>query len=48
MADGLADSDAQSTGRVVFTDWVAGHGATLGRRYANELDRHFRQPSSRT
>lgn len=25
-----------------FSDWVARHGATLGRRYASELERHFR------
>ena len=42
MADGLADSDAPSTGKIVFTDWIADHGAELGRHYANELDRHFR------
>lgn len=43
MADGLADSAAPATGETVFTDWVAEHGAELGRSYANELDRHFRQ-----
>lgn len=42
MADGLADSDAPATGEVVFTDWVHEQGHTLGRRYANELHRHFR------
>jgi uncharacterized protein YbjT (DUF2867 family) len=42
MADGLADSSAPATGRIVFTDWVAEHGTELGRRYANEIDRHFR------
>jgi nucleoside-diphosphate-sugar epimerase len=42
MTDGLADSSAPAAGRVVFTDWVAEHGSDLGRRYANELDRHFR------
>ncbi|PZS01934.1 MAG: epimerase [Pseudonocardiales bacterium] len=41
MSDGLADSNAQSAGRIVFTEWVATHGPELGRRYANELDRHF-------
>jgi uncharacterized protein YbjT (DUF2867 family) len=44
MADGLADSDAPSTGEIAFTDWVARHGAELGRRYANELELHFRPP----
>ena len=43
MADGLADSAAPATGETVFTDWVAAHGAELGRSYANELDRHFRR-----
>jgi uncharacterized protein YbjT (DUF2867 family) len=42
MAAGLADSDSLATGRIVFTDWLGEHGAELGRRYANELDRHFR------
>jgi uncharacterized protein YbjT (DUF2867 family) len=45
MADGLADSAAPSTGRIAFTDWVTEHGQELGRRYANELDRHFRTPA---
>jgi NADH dehydrogenase len=44
MADGLADSDSPATGTIVFTDWVAEHGPELGRRYANEMDRHFRSP----
>jgi len=42
MTDGLADSSAPAAGQVVFTDWVTKHGSDLGRRYANELDRHFR------
>jgi uncharacterized protein YbjT (DUF2867 family) len=41
MADGLADSDGPSTGETVFTDWVRRHADELGRRYANEIDRHF-------
>lgn len=44
MAAGRADSAAPATGKVVFTDWVHAHGDDLGRRYANELDRHFRLP----
>jgi uncharacterized protein YbjT (DUF2867 family) len=50
MAAGLADSDAPATGEIVFTEWLAQHSGDLGRRYANELDRHFRrvrQPSHR-
>ncbi len=42
MAAGLADCDATATGVVAFTDWVREHGPELGRRYANELDLHFR------
>lgn len=42
MAAGLADSSAPPAGQVMFTDWVAEHGETLGRAYANELDLHFR------
>ncbi len=47
MAAGRADSAAPATGSIVFTDWVHEHGAELGRRYANELDRHFRLPGRR-
>ena len=46
MAEGLADSDAPATGKIIFTDWVVAHGPELGRRYANELERHFRQRST--
>lgn len=42
MADGLADSEAPSTGQIRFTDWVARRGPELGRRYAHEIRRHFR------
>jgi len=42
MAAGRADSDGPTTGKIVLTDWIAAHGDQLGRRYANELDRHFR------
>lgn len=42
MAAGLADSAAPSTGRIGVTDWIGEHGGELGRRYANELDLHFR------
>ena len=46
MAAGRADSAGPATGSIVFTDWVHDHGGELGRRYANELDRHFRQASA--
>ncbi|HVX22890.1 MAG TPA: NAD(P)H-binding protein [Acidimicrobiales bacterium] len=42
MAAGLADTDGPATGATPLSGWVAAHGDTLGRRYANELDRHFR------
>lgn len=44
MADGLADTDGPATGRISLMAWVAQNGHSLGRRYANELDRHFRRP----
>ena len=42
MAAGLADSTAPASGTVSVTTWIAEHGNELGRRYASELDRHFR------
>ena len=48
MADDLADSDAPATGQIQLTDWINEHAADLGRRYANELDRHFRPPRQST
>jgi uncharacterized protein YbjT (DUF2867 family) len=42
MANGLADTDGPATGEIALTNWIAKHGPELGRRYANELDRHFR------
>jgi uncharacterized protein YbjT (DUF2867 family) len=42
MAAGRADSAGPATGTTVLTDWISAHGDELGRRYANELDRHFR------
>jgi nucleoside-diphosphate-sugar epimerase len=42
MADGLADSDAPTTGPTSVLEWIAAHGDSLGQHYANELDRHFR------
>ena len=42
MAAGLADTDGAATGTVAVSQWLADHADTLGRRYANEIDRHFR------
>jgi NADH dehydrogenase len=44
MHDGLADTGGPATGAIAVSDWIAGHGATLGVTYANELERHFRTP----
>ena len=43
MAAGLADTDGPATGQVSVAQWVLDHGDTLGRFYANEIDRHFRR-----
>ena len=42
MGAGLADTDGDATGTVSLSAWLAEHADTLGRRYANEIDRHFR------
>ena len=42
MADGLADTDGPATGETSLSAWLQENGDALGRRYANELDRHFR------
>ncbi len=42
MAAGLADSAGPATGGIGVTDWIREHGDELGRRYASELDLHFR------
>jgi len=42
MASGRADVAGDSTGETSVLEWIRHHGDTLGRQYANELDRHFR------
>ena len=42
MADGLADTDGPATGKIAVTEWITENKDTLGRRYANEISRHFR------
>jgi uncharacterized protein YbjT (DUF2867 family) len=42
MADGLADTDGPASGEISLLQWITDHKGTLGRTYANELDRHFR------
>jgi NADH dehydrogenase len=43
MADGLADTDGPATGTIEVSEWIRAHGDSLGRTYANEIDRHFRR-----
>ena len=43
MAGGLADTDGPTTGSTSVSTWVRANADDLGRRYANELDRHFRR-----
>jgi uncharacterized protein YbjT (DUF2867 family) len=43
MADGLADTEGPATGSIALSGWIERHAASLGRRYANEIDRHFRR-----
>ena len=38
----LLVSDDDPTGTTRFTDWLGRHAEELGRRYANELKRHYR------
>ncbi len=41
MAAGLADTDGPTTGPTALSEWIDAHHTQLGRRYANELDRHY-------
>lgn len=41
MAEGLADSEAPSTGSISISTWIADRGNRLGLQYANEIERHF-------
>ena len=42
LMDGLLVSDQPPTGQTRLTEWVRLNAATLGRRFASELDRHYR------
>jgi NADH dehydrogenase len=42
MAVGLADVNGPATGHIALSQWLTEHADSLGRRYANEIDRHFR------
>jgi NADH dehydrogenase len=43
MVAGLADTDGPATGTTSVSQWIADHGDSLGRTYANEINRHFRR-----
>jgi len=45
MAAGLADTDGPATGTIAVSEWIRANGDSLGRTYANEIDRHFRRRS---
>jgi NADH dehydrogenase len=38
---GLLVSDEPPLGEISFSDWLDHTGGSVGRRYANELRRHF-------
>jgi uncharacterized protein YbjT (DUF2867 family) len=41
LMDGLLVSHAPPLGRIAFSEWLNEHSTSVGRSYANELDRHF-------
>jgi uncharacterized protein YbjT (DUF2867 family) len=41
LMDGLLVSHAPPLGRIAFSQWVTEHSTSVGRSYANELQRHF-------
>ena len=47
LSAGLLVSTAPVTCPTRFSEWVDEHGDALGRRYASELARHWRQPDLR-
>lgn len=47
LTAGLLVSHQPALGHISFIEWLDEHGATLGRAYANELDRHFRAVDQR-
>lgn len=46
MADGLADTEGPATGTTRISEWISDHRDTLGRHYANEIERHYRAAAS--
>jgi NADH dehydrogenase len=46
LTAGLLVSHQPALGHTSFLDWLNESGPALGRRYLNELDRHFRMPTA--
>jgi NADH dehydrogenase len=46
LTDGLLVSREAPLGRISFSGWLAEHGDSIGRSYANELQRHFTIPTA--
>ena len=44
---GLLVSDAAPTGHTVFSEWISANAATLGKRYASEIGRHYNYQPAR-
>jgi uncharacterized protein YbjT (DUF2867 family) len=42
LTSGMLASDHAALGHISFLEWLNENGPTLGRVYANEMDRHFR------
>jgi NADH dehydrogenase len=42
---GLLVSQNEPTGRTRLSEWSSRHAHLLGRRYASEINRHFRDPA---
>jgi hypothetical protein len=36
------DTDGPATGTISVSAWIRDHADTLGRTYANEIERHFK------
>jgi NADH dehydrogenase len=41
MSHGLAHTDGPTTGMTAMSTWITDHADTLGRTYANDIERHF-------
>ena len=46
LIGGLLVSHRPPLGQISFRGWLRESGATIGRSYANELERHFRMPAA--